>query len=161
MIDASYTTLTEELRENGMYASNTSGTSMRPLLRHHRDVVILTVPSEEVKKYDVVLYPGKSGKYILHRVIGRKGDTLIIRGDNTYVKEFVDKAEIMAVLTAFNRGGKRHTCEELGYRVYSRIWCAIYPVRLLAYKLRLALARVYRAIFKRGKATERGESDAE
>lgn len=161
MIDASYTTLTDELRENGVYASNTRGTSMRPLLRHHRDVVILSVPRGEIRKYDVVLYPGKSGKYILHRVIGFKGDTLVIRGDNTYVRELVDKAEIMAVLMSFNRGGKRHTCEEFGYRVYSRVWCAIYPLRLFIYKLRLALVHVYRAIFKRRKALRRGESDAE
>ena len=71
-----------ELEKHGSYASVTRGISMRPLFKTRRDMVIITPPPAEFKKYDVVLYTGAGNKYTMHRVIGIKGDILIIRGDN-------------------------------------------------------------------------------
>lgn len=52
----------EQLRLHGTYASLTSGPSMKPLFKTHRDVVMLSVPNREPQKYDVVLYPAPEGK---------------------------------------------------------------------------------------------------
>ena len=84
------TAVESELKKNGVYASVTSGVSMRPLFKTHRDMVILKKPNGVLKKYDVVLY--KAGaKYLLHRII--KVDTernvYVIRGDNTFKLEYV------------------------------------------------------------------------
>lgn len=138
-----------ELDERGVYASTTSGTSMRPLFKTHRDVVILEKPSVAPKKYDVVLYPGKSEKFVLHRIIGERGDNYLIRGDNTYQTEIVPKSEIVAVLTAFNRKGKHHTTDERLYKCYSRIWNFIYPIRYLIYGARRILGKIKRKILGR------------
>lgn len=141
----------EELERHGAYASTTSGVSMRPLFKTHRDVVILEKPKSPPKKYDVVLYPSKTGKFLLHRIIGesRGGEEYLIRGDNTYHIERVAKSEIVAVLTAFNRKGKHRTVNGRGYKIYSRVWNFIYPLRFTAFKLRAVLSKIKRGILRR------------
>ena len=138
-----------ELRENGVYASVTKGASMRPLFRTNRDMIILKVPTEEPKRYDVVLYRTRSGKYVLHRIVKVLPEKFLIRGDNTYTLEHVEKSRILAVLTEFNRKGKKHTVNDVSYRIYSRIWNFIYPVRALYVKLRRLAGKIYRKIFKK------------
>ena len=144
-------TVEEQIRSSGVYASTTRGTSMHPLFKTNRDVVILKRYESEPKKYDVVLYKARDGKYLLHRIVRVCDNEFIIRGDNTYVREHIAKERILAVLTDYNRKGKKHSVNELGFRIYSRIWNFIYPVRLVFHKL-LSLARaIYRRIFKRRK----------
>ena len=119
-----------EIEKHGSYASNTIGGSMRPLFKTHRDAVALKKPDAPIKKYDVVIYANVDHtKYILHRVVKIKGETLIIRGDNTFVREYVDTSRIIAVMVSFTRRGKRHTVDEGGYKFYSRFWNFIYPLR--------------------------------
>ena len=138
----------EELINNGTCATNTVGVSMRPLLRTN-DAVFLVAPDRDIKKYDVVLYPGSSNKYILHRVIGFKGTThFIIRGDNTYIKEYVLRERVIAYLASFTRKGKNHKVTELRYKLYSRFWNFIYPLRLLWRKFRSLAGRIVRKIIK-------------
>lgn len=138
-----------ELERHGSYASVTRGPSMRPLFKTSRDMVIVKKPTADFKKYDVVLYTGAGNKYTMHRIIAIKGDTLIIRGDNTYVKEYVSPARVIGILTEFNRKGKHHTVDELSFKVYSRIWNFIYPIRFLLFKARNLLVKIYHKLFKK------------
>lgn len=138
-----------ELERHGSYASVTRGPSMQPLFKTSRDMVIIKKPDLPFKKYDVVLYTGAGNKYTMHRIIGFKGNTLVIRGDNTYVKEYVDPARVIGILTEFNRKGKRHTVNERSFKAYSRFWNLIYPIRFLIFKVRNLLGKIYRALFKR------------
>ncbi len=140
-----------ELSEHGFYASNTLGTSMRPLFKTHRDMIVVKKPEEELKKYDVALYVTPRGKYILHRVIGVRNDIYLIRGDNTYSVEHVPKEWVIGVLVKFNRKGKTHTVDERGYKIYSRIWHFIYPVRHVVMFFYRAARAVLRRLFKRKK----------
>lgn len=140
-----------ELSKHGTYAANTTGVSMRPLFKTHRDVAVLKKPDRDLKKYDVVLYTGASHKYILHRIIGVRDDCFIIRGDNTFIKEYVSRDKILAYLVSFNRKGKHHTVDELGYRIYSRFWNSIYPIRYLVNLFCRALGKIKRMIFRGGK----------
>ena len=140
-------TVEEVIAERGTYMTNTLGSSMRPLFKTHRDAVILSRPDREIRKYDVVLYKTERG-YILHRVIKIKGDTLVIRGDNTFVREYVKASDVIAYMTAFNRKGKRREITSASYVLYSRFWNLIYPVRFVLRKLRTLLGRIKRRIFK-------------
>ena len=137
----------DELSKHGSYASNTLGPSMRPLFKTHRDVVVMQPLDREVKKYDIVLYKDPRG-YILHRVVKIKGNTLVIRGDNTFKPEFVEKERIIARVVSFNRKGKHHTVTDRGYLLYVRFWNFIYPVRFVLRKIRLLLGKIKRKIFK-------------
>lgn len=107
---------------------------MKPLLKENRDAVMLMRSDREIKKYDVVLYKDSLGRYILHRVIAIKGDVLVIRGDNTYKKELVPKSEILAVMVSYNRKGKSRSIDSFGYKLYSRVWNFLYPLRHIARK---------------------------
>ncbi len=137
-----------ELEKHGSYASVTRGISMRPLFKTSRDMVIITPPPSEFKKYDVVLYTGAGNKYTMHRIIGFDGDVLIIRGDNTYRRERVPVSNVIGILTEFNRRGKHHTVEERGYKIYSRIWHYLYPVRHFLHLLRRLASKIKHAIIK-------------
>lgn len=140
-----------ELAEHGVYASVTKGASMRPLFKTNRDMIILKRPTAELKKYDVALYRTRSGKYVLHRVVGVRDDIYLIRGDNTFVLERVPKDSVIGVLTDFNRKGRRYTTKSFSYRLYSRAWNFIYPVRYLVVKLFGFAYCVYKKLFKRKK----------
>lgn len=139
----------KELLENGAYVLKTAGTSMRPLFKEGRDTVIIERAEHPLKKYDVVLYRAGEGRYVLHRVLSVCDGYYIIRGDNTFVLEKVPFDEVVGVLTSFHRGKSFHRVSEFGYKLYSRFWNFIYPIRALFRGLRLFLGRLYRKIFKR------------
>lgn len=144
-------TAERELNEHGAYMTNTIGHSMEPFLSHHRDAVVIVKPERPLKKYDVVLYPGKGESYILHRIIAVKDSHFVIRGDNNYFKEYVPKDRIIGVLSCFTRKGKKGSVTDFGYRLYSWRRCTFYPLRVLARRVRMFLGRAYRAVFRRKK----------
>ncbi len=133
------------LQKDGKLVYKTKGTSMKPMLRQNRDLVIIEVPSSRLQKYDVALYR-RGESYVLHRVIGVESDHYRIRGDNTYAVERVPFGNVIGVLTSFNRKGKTHAVTELGYRFYARFWNAIYPLRALLRRIRRLLITVARKL---------------
>ncbi len=137
-----------ELERHGTYASVTRGISMRPLFKTHRDMVIIGPVPPTLKKYDVVLYTGAGNKYTMHRIIRIDGDTLVIRGDNTYRRELVPRSNVIGILTEFNRRGKHHTVNDTGYKIYSRIWHYLYPVRHFFHLLRRLASKIKHKLFK-------------
>ena len=143
------------IEQDGVYPSITSGTSMRPLFKTHRDMIVVEKVTERLKKYDVALYR-IGDKYILHRVVGidEKKEIYIIRGDNTYKNEYIPFSKVIAKLTQFKRKGKHHSVTDPLYRVYSVLWTFIYPVRWSLFKARCLAGKVYRMVFPRKKNTE-------
>ena len=139
----------EELKKHGSYASITRGTSMRPLFKTSRDMVIIKPLYRPLRKYDVVLYTGAYNHYTMHRIIGKKGDVFVIRGDNTYKKEYVTENRIIGILTEFNRKGKHGTVEDRSFKIYSRFWNLIYPARHVCHKIRCVLSKIKHAVFKK------------
>ena len=138
-----------ELVKHGTYASVTRGPSMRPLFRTHRDMVVIKRIERPLKKYDVVLYTGAHNKYTMHRIIGIKNGIYIIRGDNTYRKEYVAPERIIGILTEFNRKGKRGSVDTFSFKLYSRFWNFIYPIRHVCYSIKRFLSKIKHAIFKK------------
>lgn len=109
----------------------TSGVSMEPMLRQHRDLVIIKRTDRPFKKGDVVLYPNGKGAFVLHRIISFKNNSPIIRGDNNYFTERDVKLEsIVGILKEFYRNGKYVNCEKsLIYKLYTFYICHSYPLR--------------------------------
>ena len=140
----------ESLDTYGVFASGTLGRSMRPLFREGKDVVIVRKNIAPPKKYDVVLY-GRAGKCVLHRVIRKKGDENLIRGDNTYALEHVKDSDILGVLMEFDRGGKHHTVDAFSYKFYSVVWTNIYPLRRFFVCCCSLAGRMRRVIFPKKK----------
>ena len=112
------------------------GVSMLPMLRQGKDFVELAPLPKRLKKYDLPVYRLSSGKYVIHRVVDVREDCYICLGDNTYNFEKVDPEQMVAIVCAFTRGGRRISVENCGYRVYCRIWCAVIPARRFAMRMK-------------------------
>lgn len=124
------------LTEKGEAVACTAGSSMYPMLRNRKDMIVVETVKRPLKKYDVPLYRLDSGKLVLHRIIKVKPDVYVIRGDNLVTTEYVRPDQIIGVLKAFYRGGVFVDCETNKiYKIYIRIIRCIYWPKLLKRKL--------------------------
>ena len=140
----------ELLKTQDEVMTRTKGTSMRPLLRQGRDIVVIKRPQFPLKAGDVPLYRVKGKEeLVLHRILRVKKDgTYIIRGDNLFRKEYVKESQIVGVMKAFYREGRYCDCEKSRkYKLYIILNRVSYPLRYL-WKciLRPMLAKVYKKI---------------
>ena len=110
----------QALIENEEISVLTLGCSMRPMLRQHKDIVVIKRIDCKLKKGDVVLYPGNNDQYILHRIMRVRKDGYVIRGDNNYFTEYgITDSNIVGVLKEFYRNGKYVNCaSSKGYKLY-------------------------------------------
>lgn len=114
----------EKLELGGRVQFLASGNSMYPLLKHGRDTIILEhVRGEECRKYDVILYQRENGQYVVHRIVGRKEDGWILRGDHQYIKEYsVGEDQVIGKMIAFERKGRSCHTDQFLYRLYVYGW---------------------------------------
>lgn len=105
------------------------GTSMRPMIHGGRDHVVLSPVKGELKKHDIPLYRRDNGHYVLHRIV-RVGESYTCIGDNQYQLETgVRPDQVIAVVTAFVRDGKRYKVTDPSYRAYCLFWYYSRPFR--------------------------------
>ena len=136
----------EALEKYGYFASPPKGTSMLPLLREGEDVVEIR-PCKTVRVLDVILYRRANGDLVLHRVVGKRRDGYVLRGDNQTVNEYgVKDAQIIGKLTAFHRKGKARDMRSLSLRLYGFVWWAIYPLRYAERAARALVGKLRRKL---------------
>lgn len=146
----------DELARSGKLVYTTVGTSMLPMLREKRDLIILEPPAGRLQKYDVALYRDGNGKYILHRIVGEAPDGYVFRGDhNRACERGIQEKQILGVLTAFVRDGREIAVTDAAYRMYAALWCGLYWPRMAA---RWCLALPGRAIRKWRRVRKRGQT---
>ena len=112
-----------------------TGTSMTPMLRDGKDGVLLK-EAQDLKKGDIILYKRNNGRYVLHRIIGVKGDFFLCCGDNQWRKEKVYPHQVEAVACAYYRPHKKKELKGFGYLCYVNHL----PLRRLYRRLREALS---------------------
>lgn len=133
------TSFEEILQAQGRLVYTNVGTSMMPLIREHRDLMIICKkPEGRLKKWDVPLYKRDNGQYILHRVLQVRKDDYVLCGDNQwFLERGITDRHIIGVLEAVNRDGRiiplRSGTEygrvPLRYRLYVFLWCGLFPLR--------------------------------
>lgn len=139
MINANIETL---LKNDGKILVPPVGVSMWPMLKNRNDQVLVSVITSPLKINDVVLFKRKDGKLVLHRIVKITDDGFIIRGDNCEHNEFVEKTQILGVLTGFYKKERYFDCNKNAlYKVYI-IGCRC------CYPFRRVIKAVYRRIFK-------------
>ena len=150
------------LEADGFYVSTTVGNSMFPMLRNRKDrVIVRPVGEHTLKRLDLPLYRRPDGKYVLHRIIGVRGDTYRIRGDNTYEVEIVPREWILGYVTEFYRAERHIFTDSRSYRAYARAWTAIYCLRRpFVAARRLALGAARRLGLKHRKSKSQSGADA-
>lgn len=129
------------LAREGAYVATTAGVSMRPMLRDRRDTVVIEPCAGRLAKYDVPLYR-RGSDYVLHRVVDVLPDSYVICGDNCVeLERGVTDEQVVGVLAGFYRGERRVRMDAPAYRLYARLWCALYPARAMVVRARRAAAR--------------------
>lgn len=137
-----------QLQEGGRANLTVTGCSMHPLLRSHRDSVVL-IPADKLKKGDIILYRRKSGQFVLHRIIQVEKQHYICSGDNQVMREPVTREQILAVVGEFTRKGKAYSVDHPGYRVYTWVWVELFCLRKYYLFVRRHFARWIRKYIRR------------
>lgn len=144
----------EMLLLNGQACVRVTGTSMQPLLHHLRDEVILIQP-EKVRQGDIVLFDRRDGRYALHRVIRSGKDTFTMAGDNQWhVEEDLPCGQIVGVVSAVVRDGRRIECSSTVLRLYAQ---AVTLMTFPRIRLRRVLSRLLKLSGPGGAFTKKGE----
>ncbi|MBQ8321741.1 MAG: S24/S26 family peptidase [Clostridia bacterium] len=145
-----FSTYEEELEKHGKIIHTNVGVSMMPLLRQHRDVMIIERPKGRLKRYDCPLYKTKSGKYILHRILKVRERDYVICGDNCTRREYgITDKEIIGVLTGVIRDGKTITMDNGWYKLYYHLWCDFFYIRIAVLHTKSFIVRALRFIKRR------------
>lgn len=107
------------------------GYSMYPLLVPDRDEVILSpLPDRPLRRGDVALYRRDTGILVLHRICRCKEDGYYMVGDNqVQVEGPLRKEQVIGIMSGFVRKGKLFSSDNLWYRILSRVWLIMRPVR--------------------------------
>lgn len=133
------------LREKGILLYTNQGTSMWPLIKEGKDVLVITNDVSQIKKGDIILTKRPSGRYLLHRVIRIcKNGTFVICGDNSYkCDKNITKTEILGKLSSIIRNGKKNNLNGIRYNVYTFVLCKFFCIRKPLLKIIKLIHRFY------------------
>ena len=132
-----YPMIKEKIDNGGTVKLPITGTSMLPLLVWGRDTVDI-IKCENPKKGDIIFYLRDNGQFVLHRIVGIDDEGYVLCGDNQWRLEHgIRDRNIIAVVTSITRKGKTFEVTNLPYRIYSKVWMVLIPLR----KTILALSR--------------------
>lgn len=113
------TTFENEIQKKGYIVYTNEGNSMMPLLRQHRDIMVIKGITEPLRKNDAVLFKRPNGGYVLHRIIKVCGPGRYrIAGDNRSFSEIVPEEWIIGILSEVIRDGRHIPVESKKYKVY-------------------------------------------
>lgn len=145
-------TFEEMLERDGQLMYRCKGNSMMPLLRPGKDLIIISKKTgKRLSAMDVALFKRHDGSYVLHRIMWARKSDYVICGDNQwYLEREITDSQILGVLSAVVRGGKRVECSALGMRCYSLAQWLLYPARAVAlYAIRAAWPKIKRKLARK------------
>ena len=122
--DTFFACVEAELAEGRPVRFRLKGNSMFPLLQNGKDVVVLEkCPVESLKPMDVILFRYR-GKHVLHRIIRRERECLLIQGDGSIVAKEECKVDdvVGKVVQICRPSGKVLSVDSWQWRIPSRLW---------------------------------------
>lgn len=122
------------------------GISMLPMLRQGKDTVEAAPLPPRLKPMDLPIYRMPSGKIVMHRVVADKGDYYLCNGDNLCTFERIPHKDMIALVTAFTRDGKRIEITNPFYRLYCICWHYFRPLRHFLRRVRALGGRILRKL---------------
>lgn len=107
-----------------------SGNSMAPFLVHSRDIIYLSKVHRPLKRGDMILYRRDSGACVLHRIFRVEQGSYTLVGDaQTYLEPGIRPDQVLAVVTAVDRKGKRLGPGSFWWAFFEKIWIRMVPLR--------------------------------
>lgn len=130
---------TELLQTGAVVPLVVSGGSMLPFLADGRDTVYLRRAEGLLRRGQIALYRRDGGSYVLHRVASRRKDGYVMLGDaQTQLEYGVQPSQLVAVVEAVDRKGRRLTPRSACWRFYATVWLWLRPLQ------RTVMDRVHR-----------------
>ncbi len=126
---AFFSPLIEFLNEGKAVELTVKGHSMLPFFKHEKTQVTLK-KQPQYKHLDVVLAYDEN-RYVLHRIIKIKGDTMTLKGDGAFSKEVVSVHDIFGKVITYKDKQKLKT--PYGFKVH--VWLFLTPIRRILLKL--------------------------
>ena len=85
------------------------GHSMYPFIKDGDVVTISSLPGSSPRLGDVVAFNHpEAGKLVIHRIVRKKGDSFLARGENTFEADgLIEKRDILGFVTRVERKGRR------------------------------------------------------
>lgn len=107
------------------------GNSMNPFIVHLRDrMTIGPWKDEDIRKGTVALVKDMRGNYVIHRIIRREKDRVILLGDgNVGFTETATLDNIIGIMHSIDRKGRTWTPENTVWRLYSWFWMLLTPLK--------------------------------
>ena len=107
------------------------GNSMNPFMVHLRDQMTLGPwKDEDLKKGTVALVRDIHGNHLIHRIIERHSDRVILLGDGNLLQtETATLDNVIGIMYSITRKGRTYTTRSLIWRTYSTLWDILTPVR--------------------------------
>lgn len=123
--------LAEQIARGKSVTITARGQSMRPFITHDRDRVILSpFVDSDLQAGVAVLARCHHGKTVMHRILQRQGETLLLEGDGNYRQtEQARTTDVIGVLTGVYRRERLYLCSGKTWRLYSFLWRGLRPLR--------------------------------
>ena len=136
--------LKEVLAAGGRISLVVTGYSMRPFLKHERDVVYLrTWEKKDLRRGQILLFQRTKGEFVLHRIRRvRSNGKLVMNGDGQTWCETISNEQIVATVDAVNRKGQHICSKSFQFRLWNWLWYPTRMIRPVLFKLgRVLLSR--------------------
>lgn len=107
------------------------GYSMNPFIVHMEDQITLGPwKDEDIRRGAVALVKDVRGNYLIHRIIKRKGNRILLMGDgNLGIRENAFTENIIGLMTSVTKKGRSYPVTGPVWRLYSFIWTLLRHVR--------------------------------
>ena len=125
----------EEIRtlvsEGNTVTLTVKGNSMNPFIVHLRDrMTIGPWKDEDIRKGTVALVKDTRGSYVIHRIIKRNKDRVVLLGDgNIGFTETATLDNVIGIMHNIDRKGRIWTPQSTLWRLYSWFWMTLTPLR--------------------------------
>jgi signal peptidase I len=102
--------LKETLARDASFRFSVKGSSMYPFIRDG-DVVLVSPPRRSIAfGAPVALANPRTGQFVIHRVVGRRKDRYLIKGDNIpHPDGWMAREDILGIVSDIERSGRRAT----------------------------------------------------
>ena len=129
--------LTEIISAGGRICLVVTGSSMRPFLKHGRDMVCLRAWEEnDIKRGQILLFQRQDQSLVLHRI--RKclpEGKLLMNGDAQAWCETISLNQVVAVVSSIERKGQYLSCDHIWFCFWNWLWYPTRPIRPILFKL--------------------------
>lgn len=130
--DTMYQEISRLIAEGKTVSITVKGYSMNPFLMHLRDQITLGPWTDgDIRRGTVALVRDVRGNVLIHRIIRRDGNIIILEGDgNIGLQEKATLDRIAGIMHSITRKNRTYSSKSFIWRAYSWIWMFLRPVRL-------------------------------